>query len=47
MSFHQNRQGLGAGRKGSRLVSGGPLGERAVVSTFRRDFAVDLLQVQR
>jgi hypothetical protein len=37
MSFHQNRQGW----------ERGPWAERAVVSTFRRDFVVDLLQVQR
>jgi hypothetical protein len=47
MSFHQNRQGWERGEKGPGWYPAGPWAERVVVSTFRRDFAVDLLQVQR
>jgi hypothetical protein len=43
--------GLGAGqsfRKGSaRVIGADPRAGRVVISTFRRDFAVDLLQMQR
>jgi hypothetical protein len=50
MSFHQNRLGWARGGRSRRVQAGNPAGPRAgraVISTFRRDFAVDLLQKQR